>query len=887
MTAPSATSDSYPIPQIGSGEIAGARGKLKIFFGCSAGVGKTYAMLSAGRQRLLDGVDMVAGMVEINNREEMMKLLEGMPVIPLMELSGPLTPFKEFDLDIALLRKPDIILIDELAHTNAPGARHPHRWNDVEELLSNGINVYTTLNVQNLESLNDVVAGITGVRVKETIPDSVFDGAEDIVLIDINADELLKRLEEGKVYTDDRVRADTADKFFRKSNIIALRELALRRTIERVDAQMEAYKYREGIRDMQPAADKVIACIGPDHLSEKLIRTAKRIAASLKAPWMAIYVENARHYHLSEEGKKAVEDHMRLAEQLGGKAMILQGDNAVEEIITFARENGITKIVVGKSERTRWRDILFGSLADQIMNKSGYIDVYVVTGEAPADEENLNRTSDLVEFKPRLYLQSFLLVIACTALGILFPSYIKPDDQMILYLIGNVVVSASLGRGPSFLYAIFSATCFSFFFTGAAGSFNIAERSFWLTAIVMLVTSAVINSYAARLRLQTMFARKRDRNTQMLYAFARDIAATRGHIAISKVAARHIKDAVGADILVALPDKSGHLELIWGELQQRDVIRESGLMHWSFENRKPAGIGTNTMPSVETLYVPLITAESRLGVLGVTPKTGDKKFSTEQVSLIETFASLLASGIERANAATTAEQYSVAAESEKLRNVLLSSVSHDLRAPLMLITGASGKMVMESGKLPREAVKELAHSIHTEASHLSRIIHNLLDVMSLESGSLTLNYQPYLIEKLIDSSIRHLEPMLAQHKVVVHTEPDMPAILMDGPLIEKVIVHLLENAAKHTPKGSTITVETRRTSEILTTKVMDNGPGILPDDEKKIFNKFYTAGRNTEQRMVGLGLTICQGIIAAHHGTIWAENRPEGGVMFTFTLPVR
>ncbi len=796
-------SDNRPDPdallaKVKAEEKTAARGKLKIFFGSCAGVGKTYAMLSSGHQRLLEGEDVVAGIVETHGRTETEKLLEGMPVIPPVEQEHRNVMLKELDLDIALLRKPQLILIDELAHTNAPGSRHLKRWHDVGELLDAGIDVYTTLNVQHLESLSDLVAGTTGIWVKETVPDSVFDSADDIVLVDINVDELLRRLAEGKVYVSAQARANAADNFFKKSNIIALRELALRRATERVDAQMDAYKYREGIRNIMPVADKVMVCIGPEHLSEKLIRTARRMAASIKVPWTAVYVENARHYRLNEGARKAVEEHMRMVERLGGKTLVLQGTSAVDEIIAYAHDNGITKIIIGKSARTRWHDILIGSLADKIIRRSGYIDVYVVTGEDP-EPQSTKSTSDLYEFKPNLYFQSMEVIIFCTCVNFIFRASLKPEDEMLIYLIGNVVVSANLGRGPSFLYALLSAFCFNFFFIPSLYTVKIEDRSFWMTLVVMLATSLVINSYASRLRLQAMFARKRERNTQLLYAFTREIAATRGHQAISEVAAKHIRDVTGADILVALPDKAGHLQIIWGELQQRDIVKESGLMQWCFDNSKPAGIGTDTMPSAQTLYLPLVTADGKLGVLGVSPKAQEKAFSADQRSLIETFASLLASAVERANAADAAERLSVDAESEKLRNALLSSVSHDLRTPLSSITGASATILMEGEKLTHETVHELARSINQEATRLSRIVTNLLDVTSLESGVVRLHKQPYYMEELIGGALLRLEHTLAIHKVETHADPDLPMIQIDGVMIEQVLTNLIENAAKYTP----------------------------------------------------------------------------------------
>lgn len=630
----------------------GERGKLKIFFGCSDGVGKTSAMLSAGRQMFVDGTDVVVGAIEETEREDIRTLIKDIPAIPLVEYAHENTVYREFDLDITLLRKPHIVLLDELAHANAPGARHPRRWNDVEELLTAGIHVHATLNVQDIESMRDTVAGITGVRPKHTVPDSVFDAADDIILVDINADELLRRMRSGKITVPSRDRNRAYDSFL-KGNIIALRDLALRRTLARVDAQMELYNISAGIRKILPVADKVMVCIGPEQLSEKLIRTARRMSDSLRAQWIAVYVENARHYRLSDAGKAAVEAHQRMAESLGGKTLVLQGTNAVDEIVDYARSHGVTKIIIGKKERTRWRDAIFGSLADNIINKSGHIDVYVVTGHA-GREDHTKPISDLYEFKPVLYVQSLLLVALCSALGIMLSAYLKNEDQMAIYLLGNVVASASLGRGPSIMYALLAAACFNFFFVEPMAAINIYDRSFWMTSIVMLVTSIVINSYAARLRLQARFARKREHDARMLYAFTREIAATRGHQAMCKVAASHIKEAVNAETVIGLPDKTGHIEVVWGELPQRDIIRESGLMRWCYDNMRSAGIGTDTMPSAATLYVPLKTAEGRLGVLGVMPRGEDRHLSPEQVSLIEAFANLLSTGIERANASESA-----------------------------------------------------------------------------------------------------------------------------------------------------------------------------------------------------------------------------------------
>lgn len=841
-------------------------------------------MLAAAQSALKEGVDVVAGVIETHGRAETQKLLAGIPLLPMMEVAHKGVSLREFNLDAAKARKPSIVLVDELAHTNAPGSRHPKRWQDVQELLEAGIDVYSTLNVQHLESLSDVVAGVTSIRVKETVPDSVFDSADDIVLVDIPADELLKRLREGKVYLAEGARGRAAEGFFKKNNIIALRELALRRTMERVDAQMSDYNIREGISSTQPVADKVLVCIGADPLSAKLIRTARRMATSLKAPLIGVYVENMRHYRLTEGGKAATQANMRMVERMEGKAVVLQGDNAVEEIIAYARQNGITKIILGKPLKPRWRDMLFGSLADKIMRRSLHIDVYVVTGDAPP-QPVISRKNSLTKFKPELYISSLLIMAVFTLCGWLLQPVMQPTDQALLYLIGNVLVAARLGRGPAILYAVLSPACFNFFFIPPLYTFEMYDRSYWMTLLVMLATSMVITSFATRLRLQAMISRRREQHTSTLYALTRSLASTRGQANMAEVAARHISEVLGAEVTVWLPDGPEHLSPVVGTLPERDYVKELAVLQWCFGNKRRAGHDTDTMPSASGLYLPLLASSGTLGVLGLfLPE--QRHFTTEEISSLETLASLLASSLERAHAAQKAEVSKVEAEGEKLRNILLSTVSHDLRTPLATITGASSSIAADAGRLTPETVRELGRSIHSEAERLSRIVTNLLDVTSLESGTVKLNLQPYFIEEVIGSALARLEKHLEGRKLLTHAEANLPMVEVDGLLIEQVLTNLIENAVKYTQPDSTIEVSASFESNKLRVSVADNGPGIPAGDEQRIFDKFYTTAHHKAQKGTGLGLSICQGVIRAHGGDIWVRNRLEGGAVFTFTLPV-
>ena len=868
------------------------RGKLKIFFGACAGVGKTYAMLSAGRQALGEQVDVVVGLVETHGREETKKLLEGLPILPNREVQYRGTLIKEFDLDAALARKPQLILLDELAHNNAPGSRHPKRWNDVEELLEAGINVYTTINVQHLESLNDVVARITGIWVKETVPDAVFDKADEISLVDIPSEELLKRLKEGKVYIAPEAKKRAAQNFFKKSNLIALRELALRRTAERVDALMDVYKTPGGGAQGWSGADRILVCIGPDPLSNKLVRAGKRMASGLKSPWVAIYIENDRHHRLSKEGQDAVERHIRLAERMGGDTEVVQGgQNAAEEVLAYARDHNFTKIIVGKTPRPRWQEIFVGTLADQIIRNSGDIDVYVVTGEQE-DRKSYRTAFWRMQSSWQAYAAAPAMAMLFTA--VLFPlrTVVEPVNLMLVYLIGIVTVALRFGRGPSLLATALSALCFNFFFIEPYYSLKITEEQHIITFLVSLVTGVIIGTQTARLRLQVISARRREKNTSMLYAMSRELSANRGKVVLAQIAAQYISDIIDSDVFIWLPDDKGVLQTVVAETETEaqaiDPVREESVARWAFSHRQNAGLGTDTLPSASALYVPLAGSSGVVGVMGVMPHDEEiTAYGSDMLELIEGFATITASALERANTAELVEKTLVEAESEKLRNILLSSVSHDLRTPLAAITGAASTLLMEGHSITEEYKKELLRSIHEEGARLARMVTNLLDVSSLESGSVKLNKELYFIEELIGSALMRVENKLTNHKVLTDIEYGLPLLRLDGLLIEQVLINLLENAGEFTPKGTTVTISAHISKPDIHVMVADNGPGIPRGEEERIFEKFYIGHNNADHKGGGLGLAICRGIIRAHGGKIWGQNAPDGGAIFTFTLPIR
>lgn len=864
------------------------RGKLKIFFGACAGVGKTYAMLSSGKSALSDKVDVVIGLVETHGREETKKLLEGLPILPNREVQYRGTTIREFDLDAALVRKPQLILLDELAHTNAPGSRHPKRWQDVEELLDAGINVYTTINVQHLESLNDVVARITGVWVKETVPDAIFDKADEISLVDIPSEELLKRLSEGKVYIANDAKKRAAQNFFKKSNLIALRELALRRTAERVDALMDVYKTQSGGTQGWSGADRILVCIGPDALSGKLVRTAKRMSSGLKSQWSVIYIENERHLRLSKEGQEAVERTLRLADRMGARTEIIQGNRkASEDILAYARTHGISKIIVGKPNKSRLTAFIFGTLADEIIRGAGDIDVYVVTGDAE-DRKSLRSPFWRTNTPWQYYASAALITMICTIVLLPARRYIEPSDLVMLYLVSVVGIALRYGRIPSLMATFLSALSFNLFFIAPYGTFKIADEKHIVTFCVLMLTGIIIGSQTAKLRLQAIYARRREKNTSSLFAMSRELTASRGKVNLAQVAAQHIAEVLDSNIFIWLPDEKGELQTVVAEthsdLHGADPVREESVARWAFSHKQTAGLGTDTLPSASAFYAPLISSSGVMGVIGLMPHEKSAGYSTDKIELIEAFSGITASALERAHSAEMVEKTMVEASSEKLRNILLSSVSHDLRTPLVAITSAASTLLIEGVKISNEYRTELLRSIHEEGARLARMVTNLLDVTSLESGSVKLNKELYFIEELIGSALMRVEQKLSKHKVVTDIEQGLPLLRIDGLLIEQVLINLLENAALHTPAGTTVNITAVNNKPDIQVTISDNGRGIKPGDEEKIFDKFY--GGNSSDG--SLGLAICRGIVSAHDGKIWAKNADEGtGAVFTFTLPIR
>jgi two-component system sensor histidine kinase KdpD len=885
-----------------------ARGKLKIFLGYAAGVGKTYAMLEAARARQADHVDVVVGYVETHKRTETEALVQGLEIIPRKQIEYRGKVINEMDVDAVLARHPQLALVDELAHANAPGSRHPKRYLDVLDLLAAGIDVYTTLNVQHLESQNDVVAQITGVVVHETIPDSVLDDANEIELIDLAPDELLQRLKDGKVYVPDQA-ARAIEKFFRKGNLTALREIALRRTADRVDDQMRAYMETRAIAGPWAAKERLLVCVSPGGLSERLIRTARRLADDLDAEWFAVYVETPDHARMSQHQRGRMARMLHLAEELGAKALTVPSFTVAETIIHYARTHNVTKIIAGKPVRSRWIDLVRGSVVDQIIRRSGNIDVYVISGEV--ETTPVIETRDWQPHRPlRRYVLSLLLVALVTLIGVPVHSMIDPANLVMLYLVAVVIAATYLGRGPSVVAAIVGVLTLDFFFVPPAFTFAVTDTQYILTFAGLLIVGLVISALTVRVREEADAAQRRESETAELYELTRDLAATTGIEEIMQAVITHVTQTFSREIVILLPD---------GEMLKPRAVspgfalkeNELAVASWAYQHNEPAGRGTDTLPAVPIHCRPLKTSRGVVGVLGVKPSRPTAYLTQEQNRLLESFANQAALAIERAQLAEQARQAQLLQATEKLQSALLDSISHELRTPLVSITGALSSLQEEDSHLDVATQKNLVETALGEAERLNQLVGNLLDMTRIEAGAIRVRQELCDVQDVIGSALDRLTGRLKGRKVNVDLPPDLPMAPMDFALIVQVLVNLLDNAIKYSFPDTPIDVHARVVSSVLQIKVADRGIGIPPEDLSRVFDKFFRVERpDTVRRLVpisgrdskfskafrvqrpdkvagtGLGLSICKGIVEAHGGVIQAENRAGGGTVITLNLPL-
>ena len=862
------------------------RARLKIFLGYAAGVGKTYAMLEAAHQRKDEGVDVVVGYIETHGRIETEAMISGLEVLPREAISYRGVTLTELDTDAVITRHPQLVLVDELAHTNAPGSRHSKRYQDVQEILAAGIDVYTTLNIQHLESLNDVIAQITGVKVRETIPDRVIDEASEIELVDLPPDELLIRLEEGKVYVPNQA-ARAIRSFFRKGNLTALRELSLRRAAERVDDQMQDYMHIKAIPGPWPAAERLMVCVSPSPLSERLVRSTRRLADELNAEWLAVYIETPKHAHLSQEQRTRITNTLLLAEELGGSSLTLSGHSVSDMVLKYAQEHNVTKIVAGKPLRPRWQEILFGSVVDQLVRSSGHIDVYIISSESepgPTPKEPLSWSS-----KPlRRYAAGVLLTLTAFGISALLQTFISPTNLVMVFLLAVVVTAAFLGRGPSILVSFLGVLIFDFFFVPPFFTLKVSDSEYILTFIGLFGVGLVISELTARVRDQAEVAQRREAETATLYALSRDLSIAEGLDEIIHSVAENIGHTFGREVVILLPERNENEKLKPYIPNPNFSLDENELAvaAWSYQHGQPAGRGTDTLMASDGRYIPLKTSKGVVGVLGVIPKNPDEYLTTEQRRLLETLASQAALAIERAQLAEQAQYAQLLQAAERLQTALLNSISHDLRTPLVSVTGALSSLAEEGPAMDAEIRHSLIETAQEEADRMNRLVGNLLNMTRLEAGALKVVEQPGDIQDAIGTALENLGECLVKRQILVRVPEGTPLVPMDFVLIVQVLTNLIDNSLKYSLEDTIIEIEVRLIQGMIQVQISDRGVGIPPNDLENIFDKFYRVQRPENISGTGLGLSISKGIVEAHGGRIWAENRYGGGTTVTFTLPL-
>jgi two-component system sensor histidine kinase KdpD len=861
------------------------RGKLTVFFGAAPGVGKTYAMLEAARSERDLARDVVVGFVETHGRYDTAALLIGLELLPRRKIEYRGIHLEEFDVDAAFRRDPGVILVDELAHTNAEGSRHPKRWQDVAELLDAGIDVYTTLNVQHLESLNDVVAQITGVVVRETVPDSVLECADEVRIIDLPPDELLERLHAGQVYVPDQAKR-AMENFFKKGNLIALRELALRQTAARVDDQMQDFRAAEGIDRAWPVGERLLVGVSPSPASARLVRAARRMAAGLRCEWIAAHVETPAALRLAAADRERLAQNLQLAEQLGAEIVTLAGQSAAEETLRYARARNVTKIVVGRPTLPRWRDVFRPSFLDEIVRKSEGIDVYVSSGEGAASTSRAETPRERGRPLSSYVAAAAIVVLAAALAFVLFGSSELADVAMV-HLLAIVVVAMRFGYGPSIFAAVLSVATFDFFFVPPVYTFAVSDVRHIVTFAVMFVVAILISNLTKRIREQADAAQGREQRTASLYTMTRELATTRGAEPLLDVATRHLREIFGGSVIVFLPEDEKLTRAAANPPSFEIDEKDRGVVEWVWQHDQPAGMCTDTLPSAHALYVPLRGSRGKLGVLGVAPNEPRRFVDPDQRQLLETFASQAAGALERVRLAEEAQRAQVDMAAERMRSSLLSSVSHDLRTPLAVVTGAASTLLEDDARLGAPARRELLETIHEETKRLARVVSNLLDMTRLASGTLCVKKEWQPLEEVVGSALGRVEDRLGSRKVDVHLPEDLPLVPLDAVLLEQVLINLLENATKYTPEEQPIEISARAEDYRVVVEVADRGPGIPKDEVEHIFEKFYRLPRDgTKPGGTGLGLAICRGVVEAHGGKIWVENRDGGGAAFRFSLPI-
>ncbi len=883
--------DSRPDPdqlleQIRSEEARARRGKLRVYFGANAGVGKTYAMLSAAQRELKAGRDVLAGVVETHGRGETAELLSGLPQLPQRELLYRGTNLREFDLDAALARRPDLLLVDELAHSNVEGSRHPKRWQDVQELLDAGIDVWSALNVQHLESLNDTVGTITGIRVYETVPDTVLENADEIILVDVTPDELMARLKAGKVYLPQQAER-AAQNFFRKGNLIALREIALRRTAEHVEDDVRSYRVEQSIAPVWNTEGAILACIGPREGAEQTVRTAARLAGQLNVRWHAAYVETPQLQRLDAAKRDHVLAVIKLAEDLGATTAVLAGSDAAVELVAQAQILNCATLVVGRPRSTGWM-VLGRTMTRRLALLAPTLDI-VEVGQAES-ARRLARVVDRVQEEedastgkgawPR-YAAAAGSCVAITLLATPLRNHFELANIVMLFLLGTVLVAVKYGRGPAALAAVCNVAAFDFFFVPPRLLFAVSDVQYLMTFAVMLVVGLLTGQLTAGLRFQARISASRERRAQLLFELTRDLSAALMSTQVAELGVAAVQRNFGGSALVLATDVND--QLLLPSLAPNGF--DASVADWAFRNEQPAGLATSTLASQSWHYVPLKAAMRVRGVLALQPAQARWLLIPEQVKQLDTLARQIAIALERVHYVDIAQQAVVEMESERLRNALLAAISHDVRTPLTALIGLAESLRQSQPPLGADQA-DTAQALVAQARELNALVNNLLEMARLQSGAVRLRMEWQSVEEAVGGAIRAARPALGQQEVLTELPADLPLVEFDAALIERVLVNLLENAAKY--GAPPIVIAAKTTADTLVLTVRDHGPGLpaaLRGREHELFEKFARGEVESVTPGVGLGLAICKAVVDAHGGTMSACNGAEGGAEFSVTLP--
>jgi two-component system sensor histidine kinase KdpD len=832
-------------------------------------------MLSEAHQQLERGVDVVIGFIETHGRAETEALLSGIPVIAQREIRYRGVTFLEPDIDAILARKPDLVLIDELPHSNAEGSRHKKRWQDLEEILDAGIDVSTAMNIQHLASLNDVVAQITGVQVKETVPDAFLEAANEIEVIDIPPGELQQRLREGKVYVPEKV-DQALEGFFRTSSLTALRELALRRAADTVDAEVRRLRTQAGATGPWATRERVVVCVAPNRMGSRVVRAAARLGAASHAELIAVTVESDRQAGRSEDDRAHATEALELAKSLGMEVVTLSGHDIVFEVFRFAQKRNATLVVVGKPIRARWKEVLFGSVVDEMVRASGDVDVYVITGDlasAPQSAKSRPRLSGL--FTVSGLLLGVLLVGLTTAVAFAFFEALGIASVAMLFVLGVAFAAGRITPLESAAVSLVGVLSFNFFFVEPRYTFAVNDVRYLVLFVTMVSVALVISTLTQKLRTQLSSSSDRERRNSSLYRLSQLLAQQRGKRELAQVAATEIRSVFDGDVAVFVLEGGRLQPLASSESEFEGNSSEFAVATWVGQHGQAAGVGTDTLPGAMALYLPLRGAESQIGVLGFRP--GGKPLDLSSSRLLETFANSLGMALERALLAKESNDARVLAESERIRSTLLSSISHDLRTPLTSITGAAASL-MEGNPNQREMIE----SIYDESVRLDHQIQNLLDMTRLQSGGVELNLEWHLPQDLVATALEHARASLGSREVKIVSSDSLPLIFVDGMLIEKALVNLIENAGRHTPPNSPIVIAVEVRGPKLLIQVRDSGAGI-PESH---LSKLFMAGYRTPSGGYGLGLAVVKAVTDLHEGLVSARNRPEGGAEFTLELPL-